>query len=178
MAHQTRSSKQTAGNKFIAFMWYIWLSHARGEAFNFVCSPHAGPDHADRHAPQHYAVLSSHVLRWKDLHVSSTVHRYLQEIRICVPNHVRITHNVLCLPTPPHAMIMHTTHALTGVTNIEFSVLHMTLPNASTAQRCEVTVVRVDLVHWQERLMVFHGRAMREIHTSVPFDLGMRSREL
>ena len=49
--------------------------------------------------------------------------------------HVEITRNELHQLTPLHATIVHSSCALMGVTNIEFSVLHMALPNASTAHR-------------------------------------------
>ena len=44
------------------------------------------------------------------------------------------TRKLHVIPTPAHAMIARTTHALTGVTNIKFFVLHVALPSASTAQ--------------------------------------------
>ena len=43
--------------------------------------------------------------------------------------------NALCRPTPLCVMIACAMCALTGVTNIEFLVVHVALPNASTAQR-------------------------------------------
>ena len=55
---------------------------------------------------------------WKGSRVSSAVREYSQKIHdICAPKHTEIM------------------RALTGVTNIEFSVLHVALPNASMAQR-------------------------------------------
>ena len=47
--------------------------------------------------------------------------------------HMKIKCNELHHPTSLCATIAHSWLALTGVTNIEFSVLHVALPNASTA---------------------------------------------
>ena len=61
--------------------------------------------------------------------------RYSREIcHIHAPNHTEIMHNALRHPTPPSTMIVRTTCALTGVTNID-AVLHVALPNVSMAQR-------------------------------------------
>ena len=69
------------------------------------------------------------VLRWKGSCVTSTARGYLWEIHnIRMPNHVEIMRNALHRPTSPHAMIARATCTLTGVTSIEFSVLHMALP--------------------------------------------------
>ena len=48
---------------------------------------------------------------------------------------VEITRNELHYPTPLCVTIAHSWRALTSVTNVEFSVLHVALPNASTAHR-------------------------------------------
>ena len=45
------------------------------------------------------------------------------------------TRKLHVIPTPACATIAYVTRALTGVTNIEFFVFHVTLPSASTAQR-------------------------------------------
>ena len=61
---------------------------------------------------------------WKGSCVSSAVREYSWEIHdICALKHTEITRNT------------HHHRALTGVTDIEFSVLHVAPPNASTAQR-------------------------------------------
>ena len=76
--------------------------------------------------------LHSHQLPgWKGSCISSAVCEYSWEIHdIHVPNHTEITRDThLC------ARQQHATRALTGVTNIEFFMLHMALPSASTAQR-------------------------------------------
>ena len=50
--------------------------------------------------------------------------------------HMEITHDELHHPTSLCTMIAHSWRALTGVTNIEFSVLHVAaLSNASMAHR-------------------------------------------
>ena len=43
-------------------------------------------------------------------------------------------------PTPPSTTIARTMHPFPGMINIEFSVLHVALPNTSTAQRQECKI--------------------------------------
>ena len=94
-------------------------------------------------------------------------------------NHVEIMHNAVHCPTPPSTTIVHTSHALMGMTNTEFSMLHVALPNASTAQRRTAKYVwyaSVHLVHHASRGGSMKWCAMGmpiphvyEFHTSVLF---------
>ena len=69
------------------------------------------------------------------MRISCAVHEYSWEIHdIHVPNHTEIMRNALRHSTCLYTTIARATHALTGVTNIEFSVLHVALSNASTTQ--------------------------------------------
>ena len=70
--------------------------------------------------------------------VCSAARRYSWKIHnICSPNYMEIIPNVHVLhrPTPLRAMVVSALHVLTGVTNIEFSILQVALPNTITAQR-------------------------------------------
>ena len=93
-------------------------------------------------------------LGWKGLRIYSAVCRYSHKIHdIRAPNHTEIMPNALHCLTPLRATIAHASCALVDVTNIEFSMLHMALPNASTAQRRWDTTMKyvwyasIDLVH-------------------------------
>ena len=65
------------------------------------------------------------------------------------------TRKLRIIPTPVHVTIAHTTHALTGVTNIEFFVLNVALPSAKKVRYTVkyVWYVSVECHAWRERKM-------------------------